>query len=201
MKSSAFVILVLILTLHVLCCTLNAQSSETVLGTDARFDSMWSLELKSNSIQKEIGSLISIYWGTAINRTVIFGFGGSWNLTHTVTNYGCFQLLAQYVQEPDKLLHYGGQLVFGFATVKDYQNPKTGMFDNFMNTSGTSFYMLEPGLNTELNLTKSEKLVLGLGYCFAFGLNELDRSIAASKVTNKDLSGMNITLGVKIGEY
>jgi hypothetical protein len=201
MKISFCVVLAFISTLCFFQSLVNAQESETLLDAKTKFDSMWSLELKTNSVQSELGSLISIYWGTAINRTIILGFGGITNLTHTVTNYGCFQLVAQYIQEPDNLLHYGGQLVLGFATVKDYQSPKTGIFDNFMNTSGTSFYILEPRVNAELNLTTSKKLVLGVSYWFAFGLNELDRSIASSKVTNKDLSGINVTLGLKFGEY
>jgi hypothetical protein len=177
----------------------NAQESETLMNSSATFESLWSLELKTNSLQREIGSLVSIYWGTIINHSIILGFGGITNLTHTVTNYGCFQLLAQYVHEPDKLLHYGGMIMIGFATVKDYQAAKTGLFDNFMNTSGTSFYLLEPRLNAELNITKSNKLVLGVGYCAAFGLDENSSHIAKSKITNKDLSGLNITLAMRFG--
>ncbi len=56
-------------------------------------------------------------------------------------------------------------------------------------------------MNAELNLTKSKKLALGLSYCAAFGLDEQNNNIARSKVTNKDLSGVNITLGMKFGEY
>jgi hypothetical protein len=188
--------------LSVLCCCMNisyAQKSEALLDSSATFESLWSLELKTNSLQNEIGSLISIYWATSINRSIILGFGGITNLTHTVTNYGCFQLLAQYVHESDKLLHYGGMLMFGFATAKDYQVAKTGLFDNFMNTSGTSFYLLEPRLNAELNITKSNKLVLGIGYCAAFGLDENSSHVAKSKVTNKDLSGLNITIAMRFG--
>jgi hypothetical protein len=201
MKTLSFVALALISAFCFVYTSANAQETETLLDAGTKFDSMWSLELKTNSLQKEIGSLIGIYWGAVINRTIIFGIGGVTNLTHTITNYGGFQFLAQYIQEPDKLLHYGGQIVFGLATVKDYQNPKSGLLDNFANTSGTGFYFLEPRLNAELNITKSEKLVLGLSYCAAFGLNEQNRNIAKSKVTNKDLSGVNITIGVKFGEY
>jgi hypothetical protein len=162
---------------------------------------MWAIELKGNSLQGEVGSLIGVYWGAVINRTIILGIGGVTNLTHKVTNYGGLQLLAQYGQDPDKLIHYGGQIAFGLATTKDYQNPKAGLLDNFANTSGTGFYFVEPRLNGEVNITKSERLVLGLSYCIAFGLDEQNRDIAKSKISNKDLSGVNITIGVKFGEY
>lgn len=199
MKTLSFSFLVI---LSVLYCSVNisyAQESRTLLDSNATFESVWSLELKTNSLHKEIGSLISIYWGTAINRSFILGFGGITNLTHTVTNYGCFQLLAQYVHEPDKLLHFGGMVMVGFATAKDYQSPKTGLFDNFMNTSGTSLYLFEPRLNAELNITKSNMLELGVGYCAAFGLDEKSSHVAKSKITNKDLSGLNITIAMRFG--
>jgi hypothetical protein len=190
--------------ISMLCLTCNytfAQETETLMDEDTKFDSMWSLELKANSLQQEVGTLIGIYWGAVINRTIIIGIGGVTNLSHTTTNYGGLQILAQYVQEPDKLLHYNEQIIFGFATAKDYENPKSGLFDNFANTSGTRFYFLEPRVNAELNIAKSYKLVLGLSYCFAFGLDKQSRYVAKSKITNKDLSGVNITLGMKFGDY
>ena len=201
MKKLSFVALVIISELCFISNPAIAQETETLMNADTEFNSMWSLELKTNSLQKKIGSLIGGYWGAVINRSLIFGIGGAANLTHEVTNYGYFQLLAQYVQPPDKLIHYGAQIIFGWATVKDYENPKTGLFDNFANTNGTGFYLIEPRINAELNITKSEKLVLGLSYCFAFGLDEQNQYVAKSKVTNKDLSGVNITIGVKFGEY
>jgi hypothetical protein len=201
MKTLPFAALVFISALCLFCNSAFAQQAETLLGSEPTYHSMWSLELKTNSVKSEIGSLLGIYWGTVLNRTFILGVGIASNLTHEVTNYSYFQFLAQYVWEPDKLIHYGGQIIFGLATAKDYQNPKTNMFDNFANTSGTGFYFIEPRVNAELNLTKSEKVVLGLSYCAAFGLNSQNKNIAKSKVTNKDLSGINITVGVKFGEY
>jgi hypothetical protein len=201
MKKFLFVSLILASELCFLSDSAVAQETETLMNADTKFNSMWSLELKTNSLQKEIGSLIGIYWGAVINRSIIFGIGGASNLTHKVTNYGYFQLSAQYVEQPDKLLHYGGQIIFGLATAKDYQSPKSGLFDNFANTSGTGFYFVEPRINAELNITQSEKLVLGLSYCFALGLEEKNQNVAKSKITNKDLSGVTITIGVKFGEY
>lgn len=201
MKTLSFVALVFIFVLCSVCNTVYAQGTETLLKTDTKFNSMWSLELKTNSLQKEIGSSIGIYWGAVINREYIFGIGIVSNLTHKVTNYGGFQFLAQYAPDPDKLLHYGGQVIFGLQTVKDYESPKTGLFDNFANTTGTGFYFIEPRLNAELNITNAEKLILGLSYCFAFGLDEGTRFVAKSKVTKRDLGGVNLTIGVKFGEY
>ncbi|MGB2867092.1 MAG: hypothetical protein WBD36_01460 [Bacteroidota bacterium] len=201
MKVFSFVILSLFSSICMFSNQVREQDSETLTGSDVSIGSLWSLELKTNSVQREIGSSISVYWATVIDRSVILGLGGFWNLTHTVTNYGSFQLLAQYVPEPDRLLHFGGQLMLGFATVKDYQNPKNGLFDNFGNTSGASYYMIEPGVSAELNLTTSKKLVLGLGYCAAFGLEANHSSIAKSNVTNRDLSGLNIIIGLKFGDY
>jgi hypothetical protein len=123
------------------------------------------------------------------------------NLSHKVTNYGCLQLVAQYIHDTDRLVHYGGQLMVGFADVKDYDKPKSGLFDNFMNTGGDSFFLVEPRLQAELNITRSEKILLGLGYSFAFGVDSQDQNLQTSRITNKDLSGVMVTMGVKFGAY
>jgi hypothetical protein len=201
MKHRPFTILILVALVALAIDPARAQGTETLLASDTRWDSMWSLELKTNSLRNTIGSLIGIYWGGVLNRSLIFGIGGVANLTHTLTNYGSLQLLVQYMPEPDKLIHVGGHVIFGFASVKDYQTPKNGLLDNFANTSGAGYYFVEPRLNAEMNITRSEKIVLGVSYCHAFGLDEQSRHVAQSKVTNKDLSGINVTIGVKFGEY
>jgi len=43
--------------------------------------------------------------------------------------------------------------------------------------------------------------VIYWSYCLFTGLDEDDELIAKTKVTNKDLSGLNFNIGVKFGIY
>ena len=178
----------------------EAQSTQSLVDSNATFGSVWSVAIKTNSIQKDMGSLIGIGWNAVLNRTYGLGVEVAGNLGHNVTNYSYLQFLAQYIQESNMLLHYGGQIGLGFASVKDYQQPKTNMMDNFLNTSGTGYYFVEPQLFGELNVTQVTRVYLGLSYCFAFGLKEDSPYIAKSKVTNQDMSGVNVTIGVRFGK-
>jgi len=162
---------------------------------------MWSFETKTNSVQQNIGTLMGAYWGAVLDRSYILGIGGNVNLSHTVTNYSYFQLLAQYVHQTDNLLHYAGRVSLGAGSVKDYEHAKTSLFDNFFNTSGTAFFFVEPQVNAELNVTATSRLTLGISYFAAFGLDEKSVHVAKSKLTNQDLSGVNLTVALTFGKY
>ncbi|SRR5581483_9640391 len=179
----------------------HAQQTQTLVDSSSTVGSVWSFETKTNSIQGNVGSAIGINWGAVIDRSLVFGIGGEVNLSHTVTNYSYLELLGQYIAEGDRLFHFGGQLSLGFGSVKDYEHPKTSLFDNFFNTSGTGFYFIEPQGFGELNISMKTRLIIGLGYFFATGIDATNLNIAKSKVTDRDLSGVTVTLSLKFGSY
>jgi len=92
-------------------------------------------------------------------------------------------------------------LLLGGGSTKDYQNPKTSPFDNFGNITGPGFYVVEPGINAEMNLHTKVRLVAGLSYRFVFGLDSSHTLVSLTNVNNRDLSGLNLNVGVKFGAY
>lgn len=90
--------------------------------------------------------------------------------------------------------------MLAYGSTKDYENPKSGLLDNFWNISGTHFFVMEPGINLELNLSTRLVLVAGVSYRYVTGLNENDESISITHVTNNDLSGINFSIGLKFGK-
>lgn len=73
--------------------------------------------------------------------------------------------------------------------------------DNYGNITGPGFFLIEPAFNAELNLSAKTRLILGLGYRIVTGLDEDHELISKTKVTNKNLSGLNVILGVKFALY
>jgi len=172
-------------------------SPKTIFGPDAEVLRIFSPEIKINSIQEEIGTLIGFYYGPVINRTLLIGACGGLNLGHPKVNYGYLGGIGQYIFNPDGVVHFSSQLILAFGSTKDYENPKTSPMDNFWNISGTSFMMLEPGVNLEVNISKSLVLVTGVSYRHVSGLNEASQEISLTHLTNEALSGVNFNIGLK----
>jgi hypothetical protein len=161
----------------------------------------WGLDFKVNSIQDQTGTLTGIYMGALLNKSIIVALTGALNVGHPEVNYGYFGLLVQYTHNPHDLLHFSGQLVLGTGTTKDYEREKSSTFDNFGNITGPGFWLIEPGIIGELNLSTKVRLGFGLGYRLIAGLDENDELISKTEVTNKDLSGVNFLLSCKIATY
>ena len=123
------------------------------------------------------------------------------NLGHPTVNYSYLGLMTQYTYKPNNLIHPSFQVLLAAASTKDYQRPKSSLFDNYMNSSGENFYFVEPGLNLEVNLSQKVRLVTGFSYRYAYGLDENSEYVSLTNVTNKDMSGINLNFGIKFGMY
>lgn len=158
---------------------------------------LWTPEVKINSIQGNIGTLVGFYGGALINRTFLIGIAGGVNLGHPRVNYGYFGGIMQYVFKPSDVVHFSGQLLIAYGSTKDYEDPKEGLLDNFWNISGAPFFMMEPGLNLEVNMSHRVTLVVGMSYRYVSGLDEYNENVLITRVTNEDLSGLNFNIGLK----
>jgi hypothetical protein len=193
-------ILVMIVILMSLSAEAGAQeqdSTKSLFGSNVNVSEIWTPEVKINSIQGDVGTLIGFYGGAVFNQSILLGISGGLNLSHPRVNYGYFGALGQYIYKPANLWHCSGQLLVAYGTTKDYEDPKSGLLDNFWNISGAGFFLMEPGINLELNLSKRLTLVTGISYRYVTGLDESDENVQITHVTNEDLSGINFNIGLK----
>jgi len=184
-----------------ICTTAFAQETGTIFGPETKLSSVWGFDLKTDSILEDVGTSAAIYGGVLVNSAITIALTGSFNVGHDVVNFGYLGLLTQYTLNPQKVVHFSGQLLLGTGSAKDYMQEKTSTFDNMGNISGPGFFFVEPGFNVEFNLTEKARLVAGLSYRLVSGLNEDSTLIARSEIKNKDLSGIFFNLGVKVGIY
>jgi hypothetical protein len=173
------------------------ESIKSLFKKEITVNELWTPEVKINSIQGDIGTLVGFYGGVLLNRTFLIGISGGVNLGHPRVNYGYFGGIMQYIFRPAEVVHFSGQLLIGYGSTKDYENPKKGLMDNFWNISGAPFFVMEPGLNLEVNLGKRVTLAAGMSYRHVSGLNENNENVRITKVTNNDLSGLNFNIGLK----
>jgi hypothetical protein len=176
------------------------DSIQTLFKQEIKVTEVWSPEIKINSIQGKIGTLVGFYGGALINRTFMVGLAGGVNLSHPTVNYGYFGGIGQVIFSPEKVVHGSGQLVVAFGTTKDYENPKKGLLDNFWNISGEQFFLMEPGFNLEINLSKRLMFVAGVSYRFVSGIDSDNENISKTRVSNKDMSGVDFSIGLKFGK-
>lgn len=201
------------LLLSVLCCLAvlfqsfvseaaaqEQDSTRTLFKSNIKVSELWVPEVKVNSIQNDIGTLIGCYGGALFNRSFLLGLALGVNLSQPRVNYGYFGVIGQYIYKPASLVHCSVQLLLASGSTKDYEHTKSGIMDNFWNVSGASFYLTEPGVNIELNLAKRVTLVAGVSYRYVTGLDEDNKNIQITHVTNKDLSGFNFNIGFKFGK-
>jgi hypothetical protein len=187
-------------SLMLVSASVSAQESRpgrTLFGPDVTYAEVWSPEVKLNSIQGKTGTLIGMYGGALINNRVLLGFAGGVNLGHPTVNYGYFGGIAQVIAYPGKMVHVSGQLVVAYGTTKDYENPKSGLLDNFWNISGERFVMNEPGVNVEVNLSERVTMVTGVSYRFVSGIDANNEYVDITHVTSQDMSGINFNIGLK----
>ena len=196
-------ILILIVSMILLSSGALAQEQDkvkTLMKPDVKVSELWTPEIKINSIQGKVGTLVGFYGGALINRTFLVGIAGGVNLGHPTVNYGYFGGIGQFIIEPDNMVHFSGQLLIAYGSTKDYEDPKEGLLDNFWNISGAGFFMMEPGINFELNLSQRVTLVTGVSYRYVSGLDETDENVSYTHVTNSDMSGINFNIGLKFAK-
>jgi hypothetical protein len=98
-------------------------------------------------------------------------------------------------------VHLNGLFSFGSGSTKDYESEKSSTFDNFGNVTGARFYFIEPGINGEVNLNAKTRLILGFGYRLVYGIDRNSEYISRTHVSDSDLSGVNVSLGIRFGLY
>jgi hypothetical protein len=73
------------------------DSTQTLFRSSVKVSELWTPEVKINSIQGDIGTLIGFYGGALINRSFLVGISGGVNLGHPRVNYGYFGGIGQYI--------------------------------------------------------------------------------------------------------
>lgn len=149
--------------------------------------------VKFSQINYGLGVLAGGRGGWIINHTFVIGAGG-YGLTTPLESdeeddlsFGYGGLEFEYIILSDKLVHLTIYTLLGGGGVSLPANQDE-------DTSGEGFFIFEPAVNAELNVTKFFRVGLGLGYRMVVG-DEI-YGLAAM-----DLSGVTGTLILKFGSF
>jgi len=102
---------------------------------------------------------------------------------------------------PKKLFHLTFPLLIGAGgskiktkTLFDSNVTDPEDWTQYENVESTGFFVLEPGVNIELNMTKIFRLDLGVSYRFISGTD-------LQRLSNNDLSDFSFNLCLKFGKF
>ncbi|MFC1724255.1 hypothetical protein ACFL4T_01420 [candidate division KSB1 bacterium] len=194
-----------VITLIVLIFSIStfAQRDETLLGDRLSFGGYGGPVVQITQIGGETGVMVGGKGGWIIKQkdySIIIG-GGGYGLVNNIRadifteelyyNLGYGGLIFEFVSKPHKLRHHSFSLLIGGGGLSFREKGDFG--DNF-DDDADAFFILEPGINYVVNITRFFRVGLGLSYRMISGLNKFD-------VKNEDLSGVSGVIEFKFGSF
>lgn len=109
--------------------------------------------------------------------------------------YSQLGLLLEYIPESRKLSHLVYSLILGSANAEysGFLIATPASYEDYRKTR-SSIFVLQPEVQFEYNLTKYTRVSIGAGLRVLSGGSD-------SKISNSDLMGINIMLGLKFGNF
>jgi hypothetical protein len=197
-------ILILLVTL---IPTLAFAQEQTLLGGgEIKHGGYVALETKFTTVSDDFALLVGCRAAWILNSTFGIGIGGYGLVTeHQVADYnsntkvffetGYGGLTLDYIHNSDKLVHFTVSTLVGFGgaiytDVRDWEQDDRPRASFERDT----YFVLEPGINAELNVAPYFRINLGGSYRYINGLN-------LSQHTSKDFTGFSGNITFKVGLF
>lgn len=187
------------------------EEVKSLLSKKNDLNAFGALDLKIGDLKGERGMLVGAYGGFIINRRYLFGVAG-YGLVTTVEFDGLVPgqtepkqlnlhggyggILIGGTIAPKELIHISIPVVLGAGTMevvdKDYfvNNPA----DSEFTIENSVFFVAEPGIEVEFNITKYFRLGAGMTYRYISG-TELEN------VKDEDVSGTTAMISFRFGRF
>jgi len=186
------------------------KPTKTLLGDGTKVRGFGSLDIRMTEMKDDLGLLMGAHGGIILNNHFVIGLGG-YGLTSNfeveggengdnLYLYGGYGgLILGGIFSPKEVVHIYTPILIGASgmevTDRNYLNnfhrPQSP-FGNFVETS--AFFVVEPGLEVEINVTRFFKVGLGASYRFV-------RESDLETISNKELSGFSGGLSLKFGKF
>ena len=201
---------ILVLTLLVSASALAQE--ETLLGsTEIEHGGYGAVVVKYTTVNNKAGVLVGARGGWIINHTFSIGLAG-YGLANNVhahsiglfgqeyVNLGYGGLDLEYIVNSDHLIHFSFHSLFGAGAVgfrhawEDWDDGWGHDHDNDWMRQYDTFFVLEPGVNVDMNVTSWFRMSLGASYRYVSG-------VSSGATTNKDISGPSGMLTFRFGSF
>ncbi|MCB0804675.1 MAG: hypothetical protein KDC05_02700 [Bacteroidales bacterium] len=201
----------------------DTQEFSTIFGSNFESGGYGAPELKLGQVNDEMSLFVGGRGGWIIGHKFVLGGAGyglttnnTFNSIEMVTDslgnsamadrklkidMGYGGLLLEYIAMPKKAIHLAFPLIIaaGGASVgekvdSDPNNQDPAEWTSYNYIESSAFFLVEPGVNLELNMVKFFRLNIGASYRFVSGTNMV-------RLNNSDLSDFTFNLALKFGMF
>jgi len=202
----------------------ESQEFKTIVGKGIESGGWGAPEFKVSQVNNKTSLLLGGKGGWVINHKFVIGAAGYGMTSNNTFDYtedledldgnlvldstrtldlsmGYGGVFFEYVMSPKKLFHLTFPLLIGAGrsriktkTFFDANVVDPEDWTQYDYVESTGFFVLEPGVNIELNMTKVFRLDLGVSYRY-ISCTDLQR------LSNNDLSDFSFNLGLKFGKF
>lgn len=199
----------------------QTDSVQTLLGggwnsTHFFFGPAAEVQINHSRFSEPVSLFLGGQSGWIINRRLVFGITGYGKVTPSTyygtytyeddatgqqmtendrkmrVSYGFGGVILGVILHPGEALHIQVGTVIGGGTANEYIVNENGSHGTTFQSPG--FFMMEPKLGVELNLTRYLRFELGVGYRYI-------SAIRFESLSTGELSGFTLGMGFKLGIY
>jgi hypothetical protein len=199
----------LVLLMSAVALQAAAQEEETLLTGELTNGGFGGPVVKFTRLDGEFGLLLGGRGGWIINHSFSIG-GGGYGLVTSIpgpagtggmteplltVGYGGFEV--EYVRHSGKMVHSTLNLLIGGGGAGYHEKAEEDWdMENDIkgNPTWDSFFIAEPGIGVELNVTSFFRINAGASYRFISGIEK-------NGLTNEDISGPSAVLTFKFGKF
>jgi len=201
MRTLAFVITVFV------CVENTAAQEETLFKGDVESSGFGGPVVKFTSVHNQNALMVGGRGGWIINHSFIIGGGGYGVVTEVDApagvlplegpldiEFGYGGLELEYVIDPKSLGHFSIYTLIGGGATNYVKDVGPVSRSNQQTGETGFFFVLEPAVNAELNVTKWFRLNAGVSYRFVTGVSQVG-------LKDQDFTGLTATLTFKFGSF
>ena len=210
-----FVLIIILAALNGLLFAQEHREIKTLFGRDTDVDGFGALDLRVSEINNEAALLIGAYGGVILSKKIMVGAGGYGIATDNqfdglepekpLNLYGGYGgILLGYMISSLEVVHVnfpvligaGGMEVSDREEFRDLTNPPHNLDPRIFRIESSAFFVVEPGVEVELNVTRFFRIALGTSYRFTQGVD-----LPRNQIGDEDISGWTGNLSFKFGGF
>jgi hypothetical protein len=194
-----------ILLITAIFVSASAQQKTLLDSDNFSLGGYFSPVVKFSSIHDELGVFVGARAGLILNHTLSVGFGGYGLASyvdalnrgplgerHMEMGYGGLDI--EYIINPNELVHFSVSTLIGGGGVLFNDRSWSSDYWDDHDRNVNAFFIAEPAVNIDLNVTSFLKTSAGASYRFVTGLK-------SDVSTSSELSGAAFMLSFRVGKF
>ena len=189
---------------------LKAQEIQTLFKSTAPLGAYGAISNKFTSIGGQFANMAEVYGGVFISRKLLIGIEGaattndlqvpdkfSVDPTRNMSwEYAQFGLMTELVVGSNKIVHFNVSLFSGAGMTIQYERYSADWDDDHedLEHDENFFYVVEPGIQAEVNLFRWMRLSPGVSYRKAVGSD-------AAGMSDSKISDLSYNITLKFGKF